>query len=192
MVALSLKKLVGKPHSNLKASLNEKLELLDRQQPLIHFAIEKFFPLGDDIFAYTCVRLARDPFWAFGLPKFRTLAANQTSTDPEQQRIPKRCREIHCLIFSICFFLAGIAWSVEISDTTNINRLTSLDSFYSISPVMHQQLIHVYFVPHYVTRNRRTNEAATTPPLTWLLEIRYRRYLTTTIFIFRDERVKQR
>ena len=48
--------------------------------------------------------------------KFRLLADNQTSTIPEEQCIPKRCREIHhfTMIFSICFFLYAIAFALTV------------------------------------------------------------------------------
>jgi len=48
--------------------------------------------------------------------KFRLLAENETSTNPEEQCIPKRCREIQRLakIFSICFFLAAIVVALTV------------------------------------------------------------------------------
>jgi len=43
--------------------------------------------------------------------KFRTLAANQTGTNTGQERIPRRCRELHhfAMIISICCMLLSIA-----------------------------------------------------------------------------------
>jgi len=48
--------------------------------------------------------------------KFRTLAANQTSTNPEQQCIPNRCREIHrfTMIISIYFFIIAISAALAV------------------------------------------------------------------------------